>query len=125
MENVVLVIHLFLALTIVGLILLQRSEGGGLGIGSGGGGLGGFASARSTANILSRATGICAFAFFGTSLFLGILAGSHSKEREGILDSLAETPPVIEEIEKQAPDSITIKEDGSAAPSEPSAPIAE
>ena len=38
MQNVVLIIHLLLAVSLIGLVLLQRSEGGGLGIGSGGGG---------------------------------------------------------------------------------------
>lgn len=78
MENVVLVIHLFLALAIIGLVLLQRSEGGGLGIGGGGGGMGGLASPEGTANFLTRATGLCAVGFFCTSLILGILAGRHT-----------------------------------------------
>ncbi len=101
MESVVLVIHLFLALAIIGLVLLQRSEGGGLGIGGGSGGLGGLASAKGTANILSRATGICAFAFFSTSLLLGILAGTHSRDREGILEGLE--VPVAEEMAEEKP----------------------
>ena len=63
METVVLVIHLILALSIILLILLQRSEGGGLGIGGGSGGLGGFATAGQTANVLTRATAICAACF--------------------------------------------------------------
>ena len=119
MENVILVIHLFLALAIIGLVLLQRSEGGGLGIGGGGGGLGNFATARGTANFLSRATGICAAAFFATSLILGILAAQHSRERTGLADALAgieapaeqvitpeadgETPEVPTEQPEQAP----------------------
>lgn len=65
MESVVLVIHLFLALGIIGLVLMQRSEGGGLGIGGGGGGggAGNFASPRGTTNFLTRMTAICAAAF--------------------------------------------------------------
>ncbi|HRC27330.1 MAG TPA: preprotein translocase subunit SecG, partial [Alphaproteobacteria bacterium] len=57
METVLLVIHMILALAIIGLVLIQRSEGGGLGIGGGGGGLGNFATPRATANALTRATG--------------------------------------------------------------------
>jgi preprotein translocase subunit SecG len=86
MQEVVLVIHLILACAIIGLVLLQRSEGGGLGIGSGGG-MGAFASAQTTASVLSRATAVCATGFFITSLILGILAGQHSK-RTSILDQL-------------------------------------
>ena len=88
MESVVLVIHLFLALAIIGLVLLQRSEGGGVGIGGGGGGMGSLASARTTANLLTRATAICGGCFFATSLILAILAGQHAQTRHGILESL-------------------------------------
>ena len=99
MENVILVIHLFLALAIIGLVLLQRSEGGGLGIGGGSGGMGGLTTAQGTANLLTRATAICAFAFFCTSLLLGILAG-RSTQPVGLLDALEEDQRLpIEAIE--------------------------
>ena len=61
METIVLVIHLILAIALVGVVLLQRSEGGGLGIGGGGGGL---MSVRGTANLLTRATGVLAASIF-------------------------------------------------------------
>jgi len=93
MENVILVIHLILALAIIGLVLLQRSEGGGLGIGGGGGGMGSLASAGQTANALTRATAFCAAGFFVTSLTLAILAGTHTKGGS-MLDSLDNPPPV-------------------------------
>lgn len=96
MENVLLVIHLFLALAIIGLVLVQRSEGGGLGIGGGGGGMGGLATPKGTANFLTRATGICAAAFFCTSLALGVLAGQNSQVGQSILDELDETATAIE-----------------------------
>ena len=73
MHEVVLVIHLILALTIIVLVLIQRSSGGGLGVGGGSGGLGDFATARGTANALTKATTICAFAFFATSLTLAYM----------------------------------------------------
>ena len=88
MESVVLVIHLILALAIIGLVLLQRSEGGGLGIGGGGGGLGGFASAKGTANALTKMTALCAAGFFVTSLSLGIIASQHSRSTQGILEGV-------------------------------------
>lgn len=97
MESVLLLIHLFLALAIIGLVLLQRSEGGGLGIGGGGGGLGDVASGKATANALTKATAICAGLFFCTSLVLGILAGHSSDVRQGILKSMSEeNVPAIE-----------------------------
>src|SRR5476651_204789 len=73
MQHVIIVIHLMLVLALIGVVLLQRSEGGGLGIGSSGGG--GFMSSRGTANVLTRATAILAGLFFVTSLVLSILAG--------------------------------------------------
>lgn len=107
MESVLLVIHLILALAIIGLVLLQRSEGGGLGIG-GGGGLGGLASPKGTANMLTRATAICAAGFFCTSLLLGILAGGHSQARQSIMDVLqevpaAEAPAPVEQLPQETP----------------------
>ena len=71
MQHVIIVIHLMLVLALIGVVLLQRSEGGGLGIGS----TGGFMTSRGTANVLTRATAILAGLFFVTSLLLSILAG--------------------------------------------------
>ena len=75
MQHVVIVIHLMLVLALIGVVLLQKSEGGGLGIGS----TGGFMTSRGTANVLTRATAILAGLFFATSLLLSILAGSNRK----------------------------------------------
>src|SRR5665647_3694244 len=77
MQHVVIVIHLMLVLALIGVVLLQRSEGGGLGIGGSGGG--GFMSSRGTANMLTRATAVLAGLFFVTSLLLSILAGFNRK----------------------------------------------
>lgn len=74
MQTVIIVIHLLIVLALIGVVLLQRSEGGlGLG-GGGGGGVGGFMTGRGQANALTRATAILATAFFATSLVLGIMA---------------------------------------------------
>lgn len=108
MESTILVIHLILAVSLICMILLQRSEGGGLGIG-GGGGLGSLASPHSTASALTKATQICAACFFITSLILAILAGSHHKSRS-IMDALDQPAPVA--AEKTAPEK----------PEEPKAP---
>lgn len=83
MQTVVILIHLMIVLAMVGLVLLQKSEGGGLGMG---GGTGGFLSSRGTANVLTRTTAILAALFFATSLFLSILASFDRKPRS-ILDS--------------------------------------
>ncbi|TPW29813.1 preprotein translocase subunit SecG [Martelella alba] len=70
MQTVLIVIHLIIVLALVGVILIQRSEGGGLGIGGGSG----FMTARGTANALTRTTAILAALFFVTSLGLSVLA---------------------------------------------------
>jgi preprotein translocase subunit SecG len=74
MPTVVLVIHLMLAAALIGVVLLQRSEGGALGIGGGGGGGGGFLTGRGTANLLTRATAVLAAGFFATSIILTLMA---------------------------------------------------
>ena len=101
MSNVLLVIHLMLAISMIGVVLLQRSEGGGLGIGGGGGGgggggMGGFLTGRGTANLLTRATAILAGCFMLTSITLTILA-SGSGERRSIVDELPASVPAEEE----------------------------
>jgi preprotein translocase subunit SecG len=78
MITVILVIHLVLAIALVGVVLLQRSEGGALGMGGGGGGggMGGFMTGRSTANLLTRTTAVLAALFIVTSLALARLSGT-------------------------------------------------
>jgi preprotein translocase subunit SecG len=109
MITVVLVIHLLLALALVGLVLIQRSEGGALGMGGGGGGgMGGFMTGRDTANLLTRATAFVAAGFFATSLILAILAGQN-RESGSLLD--------------QAPAEQTAPAEPPAEPSAPSVPV--
>jgi preprotein translocase subunit SecG len=93
MELIVLIIHLFLAIALVGVILLQKSEGGALGIG-GGGGMGGFLTARGAANLLTRTTAILATLFIITSLVLALMASrKHSAQPRSILDPPARSGP--------------------------------
>jgi preprotein translocase subunit SecG len=82
MQHVIIVVHLMLVLAMIGVVLLQKSEGGGLGIGS----TGGFMSSRGTANVLTRATAFLAGGFFVTSLVLSILAG-HDRKPASIINS--------------------------------------
>ncbi|MFO1203134.1 MAG: preprotein translocase subunit SecG [Tabrizicola sp.] len=86
MENVILTIHLILALLLIGVVLLQRSEGGGLGIGGGGGTM----SARGAATALSKLTWIFAAAFIVTSITLTILA-TRDSNTGSVVDSAAAT----------------------------------
>jgi preprotein translocase subunit SecG len=150
MQTVIIVIHLMVVLALVGVVLLQRSEGGGLGIGGGSG----FMTARGAANALTRATAILAAAFFVTSLGLSLLArygaqpldildrqpaGQESGEG-GVLDQLGGTPAPANTTTPAAPaDTATpaapaapagdapaaatpVPSDVPAAPAEPAAP---
>ena len=88
MTTVLLIVHLFVTLALIGVVLIQRSEGGGLGIGSSQG-MGAFMSGRGTANLLTRATAVLATAFMGLSLALALL--NHGTT--GVAGSLLANPP--------------------------------
>jgi preprotein translocase subunit SecG len=89
MENVVLIVHLILALCLIGVVLLQRSEGGGLGLGGGGGGL---VSSRGAATALGKVTWLFAVAFIITSLTLTIIAAQKSSN-SSVLDQIGIDAP--------------------------------
>lgn len=94
MQNVVLIIHLILAVCLIGVVLLQRSEGGALGIGGGGGGL---VSQRGAATALSKVTWALAIGFLITSITLTVLAGHRDT------GSVIDTTPVAPTGEAPAP----------------------
>ena len=75
MQTVVIVVHLMIVVVLIGSVLLQKSEGGGLGMGGGAG----FMSSRGTANLLTRTTAILAVGFFATSLLLSWMASVDRK----------------------------------------------
>ncbi len=94
MQNVIIVIHLIIVVALVGVVLLQRSEGGGLGMGSGGGGAGGFMTGRGQANALTRTTAILAGAFFLTSIVLAVMANRGRVQRSIIDGAPTQSAPV-------------------------------
>jgi preprotein translocase subunit SecG len=136
MQNILIVIHLLIVVALVGAVLLQRSEGGGLGIGGGSG----FMTARGAANTLTRTTAILAALFFATSLGLSVLARyqerptdifdqlqsnqpASSEGRGGVLDLLGPAPT---EVPEAAPESAPAEVPaGEAAPAEPQVPNAQ
>jgi preprotein translocase subunit SecG len=89
MHTVIVVINLMVVAAMIGVVLLQKSEGGGLGIGS----TGGFLSSRGTSNVLTRTTAILAAVFFATSLMLSMLAGWDRKPRSIIQGTPAQQTP--------------------------------
>jgi len=114
MTTVLLIVHLFLAIALVAVVLVQRSEGGALGIGGGGGGggggLGGLMSSRGTANFLTRTTAILAGAFMVTSLALALLSDSGGQRS------------IVDEVERTAP-TAPAETPAPAAPATPSVPL--
>lgn len=109
MTTVLLLIHIMVALALVGVVLLQRSEGGALGIGGGGGG---FMTGRSAGNALTKTTAVLAGCFFATSLLLSILAGQHGG------------PPSILSPAGQGGGLVPLQMPAAPAPAAPSAPPA-
>ena len=103
--TVLLVVHLMIATALVGVVLLQRSEGGALGMGGGGGG--GFMTGRGTANLLTRMTAVLAAGFFATSIGLTLLA-NHGVDGTG-------TGSIFDRVSVPAP----------GAPAAPATPAAE
>lgn len=101
MENVILVIHLILALCLIGIVLLQRSEGGGLGIGGGGGG--GVMSSRGAATALGKLTWLFAICFLATSITLTVIAAKNSAD-SSVVDTLGTEAPAADSATPAVPD---------------------
>ena len=93
MIKVLLVLHVFVTIALIGVVLIQRSEGGGLGLG-GGQGMGNFMSGRGTANLLTRTTAVLGTAFFVLSLSLALLyKGGGADHAASILNIPAQNIP--------------------------------
>ncbi|MGH6923603.1 MAG: preprotein translocase subunit SecG, partial [Propylenella sp.] len=99
MTTVVIVIHLMVVVAMIGLVLLQRSEGGALGIG----GAGAFMTGRGAANMLTRSTGILAAAFFATSVALALLGRLETTPSDIFQNLPGQAAPTPETAETPAP----------------------
>jgi preprotein translocase subunit SecG len=119
-----LVVHILVAIALVGVVLLQKSEGGALGMG--GGGMSGFMTGRSTANLLTRTTAILALLFFATSLSL-VWLSNRGHAPQSILDQGAPPGPAVP-VAPAAPQPQTAPAEPQPAPpaepSQPSPPLA-
>ena len=109
------VIHVLIALALIGVIMLQKSQGGALGMG--GGGMSGFMTGRSTANLLTRTTAVLAVLFFATSILL-VLLSNPVKVQRSIIDQPS-GPVLPMSPAPQAPGA-----PAPAVPAQPSAPLA-
>ena len=86
MFTVLLVVHVLVTLALIGVVLIQRSEGGGLGIG-GGQGMGSFMTGRGTANLLTRTTAILATVFLALSLLLALMTRNSTNNASAIFNA--------------------------------------
>jgi preprotein translocase subunit SecG len=121
MHTVLVVVHLMIVISMVGVVLLQRSEGGALGIGGGGGG---FMSGRGKANALTTTTAWLAAGFFATSIALAVMAGTN-RIAPSIIQRAAPpgtTAPAVPN-EGGVLDSLKQQQGGAEAPA-PAAPVA-
>jgi preprotein translocase subunit SecG len=98
MLQVLLVIHLLIAAALVGIVLMQKSDGGALGIGSGGG----FMTGRGAANFLTRTTAWLGGAFFATSIALTVLASNQTRPTS-VFDTPGAKAPVTAPATPTAP----------------------
>ena len=111
MENVVLIIHLLLALGLIAVVLLQRSEGGGLGMGGGGG----AATGRAAATALGKVTWILAIGFICTSISLTILAAQKSAGGS-VIDRLSDVTAPEPAVTDAPADALLPPAEGDDAP---------
>ena len=125
MLSVLIVVHLLIVIALVGVVLLQRSEGGALGSSGGGG----FMTGRAQASALTKATAILATLFFITSISLTVLAGlSHSGK--SILDKVPAASNAPATPESSAPKGgafdlgKSLKDQENKAPATPTVPVA-
>ena len=130
-QKAVLIAHTLIALLIIVLVLLQRGKGADAGAAFGAGASGTVFGARGSASFFSRATAVCATAFFVSSLTLAYL----SSQSTAAPSSLLEDAPIVEDEPDLVPDlneempvselpSLEPTEDAADLPTldEPSAP---
>jgi preprotein translocase subunit SecG len=133
MQTVLIIIHLIIVLALIGVVLLQRSEGG-MGLGGGGGGVSGFMTGRGQANALTRTTAVLGTLFFVTSLTLTVMA-TYGRGPRSILDNAGPTAPagqqvpagqgpgVLEQLQQLQGGQTSAPPAAPAAPAAPSIPF--
>ena len=117
METVLIVVHLFLAIGLVGLVLIQHGKGADMGAAFGSGASASVFGSAGAGNFLSRTTGILAALFFITSLALAYYA-MQVGERESVIDG-ATAPAAVEQSEVPAVDAPAVDTDVPVVPEVP------
>jgi preprotein translocase subunit SecG len=121
--NALIVLHVLIALAIIGLVLLQHGKGADMGSGFGGGASGSLFGATGSANFLSRTTAVLAAVFFASSLGLAYLATTKPREAGSVVDRAPAAQPKAEapkpEPKNEKPQGA---EQGAPAPAQKSVP---
>jgi preprotein translocase subunit SecG len=94
--NLIIVIHVVVALAIIGLVLLQHGKGADMGSGFGGGASSSLFGATGSANFLSRATAVLATMFFILSLILAYIATNAPRDSGSVVDRIQQQKPAAE-----------------------------
>jgi preprotein translocase subunit SecG len=102
-QKAVLIGHTLIALLIIVLVLLQRGKGADAGAAFGAGASGTVFGARGSGSFFSRATAVCATAFFVTSLTLAYLSSQNSAAPSSVIDDAPEVEEVVEAVESDMP----------------------
>ncbi len=126
MANILIVVYLLIVLAMIGVILLQRSEGGALGTG---GNNGGFSQVRSSANLLTRTTAILGALFMATAIGLSIVneieRGSNSILDNVVVEEGQEAPATILDALNQisGEENASPEQNNEASPAQEETPI--
>jgi len=106
-NSVIIVVHVLIAIAIIGLVLLQHGKGADMGSGFGGGASSSLFGATGSANFLSRTTAVLAALFFLSSLSLSYFATHQVAPSAGVMDTVKEQPaapkPAVEAPKPAAP----------------------
>jgi preprotein translocase subunit SecG len=111
MENVLLVVHMIVAVALIAVILMQKSAQDGGGLMGGGSTMGGLFTARGSANLLTRTTAVLATIFIVLSLVQGVIAA----RKHGTRSLVEQIAPITAPLEKEA--------EVPAAPAAPEVPV--
>ncbi|HWA36836.1 MAG TPA: preprotein translocase subunit SecG [Burkholderiales bacterium] len=114
--NIIIVVHVLVALAIIGLVLLQHGKGADMGSGFGGGASSSLFGATGSANFLSRATAALATVFFILSLVLAYLATTQPRDSGSVVDRVRPKPAAEKQADKPAAAPEEKKDDKSGKP---------
>ena len=110
MENLILIVHIIVSLSVIGLVLIQHGKGADAGAAFGGGSSGSVFGVQGSSNFLTRATSICVTIFLCTSIALAFIASSKHEESSSA-DIAVENSELLEQNSQEATDNNSVSQD--------------